>query len=92
MNPAAWTAWLQSGSKEDWASYVGVLELPTLIVAGTQDGSLGPDAQRTHTLPHFSRARLAEVNCSHLIPLERPGELASLISTFLEDLDAEVRL
>jgi pimeloyl-ACP methyl ester carboxylesterase len=84
MNPAAWVAWLKSGSKEDWASYVGILDLPTLIVAGTQDAALGPDAQSRKTLPHFSHSQLAEVDCSHLIPLEKPIELASLISTFLE--------
>jgi len=88
MNPAAWTAWLKSGSKEDWASYVGVLDLPTLIVAGTRDQALGPEAQREHTLPHFSRGRLAEVECSHLIPLERPKQLAALIASFIDEMDS----
>ena len=86
MNPAAWTAWLESGSKEDWRSFVGVVDLPTLVVAGKEDEALGPDAQRTHTLPHFQPQLLAELECSHLIPLEKPRELAALITNFLEQV------
>ena len=86
MHPAAWTAWLESGSKEDWGGFVGVIDLPTLIIAGKRDQALGPDAQRVYTLPHFQPAILAEVDCSHLIPLEKPAELASLISNFLEEI------
>ena len=58
MNRAAWVAWLEHGSKEDWAERVGVLELPTVVVAGEKDRSLGPDQQRELTMPHFSQAEL----------------------------------
>ena len=87
MNPEAWVAWLESGSKEDWAEFVGVLELPTLIVAGMEDAALGPDAQGEKTLPHFKNGEVKTVDCSHLIPLERPTELAAMISEFLGKIE-----
>ena len=88
MNPEAWIAWLTGGSKEDWGEFVGLLDLPTLIVAGTNDKALGPDAQRTHTLPHFSHASLREVDSSHLVPLECPDALATSIGQFVAGLGA----
>ena len=87
MNPEAWVAWLENGSKEDWAEFVGVLERPTMIVAGTKDAALGPEAQREKTLPHFKYGEVREVDCSHLIPLERAEELAAMILDFLKRVD-----
>lgn len=86
LNRHAWKAWLESGSKEDWSEYVGILNLSVLIVAGNHDGALGPAAQRELTLPSFSASRLEVLNCNHLIPLERPSELASLIAEFTQAL------
>ncbi len=84
MNPAAWTAWLESGSKEDWAAQVGIIDLPTLLVAGANDGSLGPAAQQECTMPFFPKAHLIAVDTNHLIPLEAPEELIALISNFIQ--------
>jgi pimeloyl-ACP methyl ester carboxylesterase len=86
MNREAWSAWLNSGSKEDWAERVGVVELPTLILAAEHDGALGPGVQEKVTQPHFSQAHLISVDTNHLIPLEEPAEMASLISNFLKVL------
>ena len=88
INPEAWVAWLECGSKEDWGAFVGILDIPTLIVAGAKDEALGPSAQRKHALPHFENAELKELDCSHLIPLERPEETATLITEFLATLRA----
>ncbi len=88
MNRTAWVAWLTQGSKEDWAEHVGVLALPALVVAGGKDGSLGPDVQVAVTMPHLGNGRMVTLEgCSHLVPLERPQELASLLRTFAADLD-----
>ncbi len=84
MNPAAWTAWLEGGSKEDWAKRVGVLPLPTLLVCGNSDGALGTAAQEKHTLPHFSGGHLITLDSNHLIPMEQPDELAAVITNFLQ--------
>lgn len=86
MNRAAWRAWLEGGSKEDWSERVGVLRLPVLLVAGDKDGSLGPEVQRTVSMPHWPRGRLASLHSNHLIPMEKPTELARLIAGFLQEV------
>ncbi len=87
MNRAAWLAWLTDGSKEDWSERVGILRLPVLVIAGELDRSLGPDQQKAVTLPHLGNAHLAIVaGCSHLIPIERPEQMAALLSKFTQDL------
>jgi pimeloyl-ACP methyl ester carboxylesterase len=87
MNRAAWRAWLNGGSKEDWTDRVGLLTLPALVVAGQKDASLGPDSQRKFTLPHLAQGRIEVVpNCSHLVPMERPVQLAAILSNFVRGL------
>ena len=87
MNRAAWLAWLTGGSKEDWSDRVGTLKTPVLVVAGELDRSLGPDQQRALTMPHLRNAHLAVVaGCSHLIPMERPEQMAALLSRFALEL------
>ncbi len=87
MNRAAWLAWLTDGSKEDWSERVGVLSVPALVVAGELDRSLGPDQQKAVTMPHLRNAHLAIVaGCSHLIPMERPEQLAALLRKFTQEL------
>ena len=86
MKRAAWRAWLESGSKEDWAERVGVLGLPVLVVAGDKDGSLGPEVQKTVSMPHWPKGRLATLHSNHLIPMEKPAELARLIGEFAREL------
>jgi len=90
MNREAFVAWLTTGSKEDWSARVGVIALPTLIVAGTDESALGPEAQREHTLPHFPEAKIAALEGGgHLAPLERPEELAERIVLFLRSVGFE---
>ena len=82
-NPAAWRAWLEAGSYEDWTDRVPSLDLPTLVIAAERDKSLGPDVQRELTLPRFPNGRLDVVaKCGHLVPLEAPARLAELIGSF----------
>ncbi len=82
MNRTAWLAWLTHGSKEDWAERVGVLALPALVVAGERrrlprpPRPGAPPPCRTSATPASSALH----GCSHLIPLERPRELAALRS------------
>jgi pimeloyl-ACP methyl ester carboxylesterase len=79
-NRAAWVAWLERGSREDWSASVGVLKIPALLVAGTADGDLGPDAQRRLMAPHFATVRLATLpDAGHLMPMEWPDAVARLI-------------
>ena len=83
MNRTAWVAWLTHGSREDWADRVGILQLSALVVAGDKDASLGPETQTQVTLPHLGNARMSVLmGSSHLIPMERPQELAKLLLEF----------
>jgi pimeloyl-ACP methyl ester carboxylesterase len=86
-NPDAWDAWLLDGSKEDWSDRVGALDLPALIVAAEQDEDLGAALQMAKVLPHFPSGRLEVIpECGHLVPIERPHELANLIEDFMASL------
>ena len=86
-NPAAWTAWLKRGSREDWAERVGTVTTPTLLVTGTKDASLGLAVQQKHTLPHLANAQTHDVaGVGHVLPLEAPGTLAGLIADFVAKL------
>lgn len=79
--PLAWRAWLERGSREDWRDSVGSISLPTLIVAGGEDGDLGEDAQRRLNLPHYPDARLEVLaGAAHLLPYEAASETAALIA------------
>ena len=81
----AWAAWLEYGSREDLSRQVGVLNLPALVVAGEKDPVLPAPIQTRDVLPHLAHGRLEIVSESgHLIPLEQPAALASLITDFCD--------
>ena len=85
-NPAAWRAWLESGSCEDWGGRVPSLPLPTLVIAAEKDKSLGPEVQERLTMPHLQQGRLEVVPQSgHLVPLEASDKLVELLRDFAED-------
>jgi pimeloyl-ACP methyl ester carboxylesterase len=82
-NPAAWRAWLENGSREDWSCGLAGLSVPTLVIAAGMDNSLGPDVQQRLTMPHFPSAHLEVIRESgHMVPMEAPGQLASLLRAF----------
>lgn len=83
-DPAAWRAWFASGSREDWDDQVGRLALPALVVAGSEDGDLGPEAQRRLTADRLPQAHHEVVDgAAHLVPLEQPTALADLVRAHL---------
>ena len=85
---AAWMAWLESGSREDWVDRIGVLRTPTLIVSGEKDADLGPEAQASLMARHFALPRLATLpDAGHLLPMERPAEVARLIVDHAKGVD-----
>lgn len=84
--PEAWRAWLEAGAREDWCRRIGVLRTPALVLAGSEDADLGPDAQQALMAPHLAHHRRVTVDgVGHLLPLERPGRLAALLRDHLRD-------
>lgn len=83
-DPVRWRAWLRSGSNEDWADRVGVLQTPALVLAGADDPCLGPKAQADLMAPHFATVRQIDLpGAKHLLPLERAGAVAAVITEHL---------
>jgi pimeloyl-ACP methyl ester carboxylesterase len=69
-----------------FADRLGDVATPTLVVGGAHDPMFTPDGLRATMVDAIPRARLALLDCSHEVPLERPRELAGLIEAFLAGL------
>jgi len=88
LDRAAWAAWLERGSREDWAASVGVLQTPALVIAGGDDGALGPEAQAETMTPHYAHVRFETLpGAKHLLPLERADDVARLILALLTTIE-----
>jgi pimeloyl-ACP methyl ester carboxylesterase len=84
-DPHAWTDWLERGSREDWSTTIAPNPAPALVLAGAEDGDLGPDAQRTLNLPHWPNGEFDVVpGAAHLLPWEQPDAVAERIRSFWE--------
>lgn len=82
-NRNAWIAWLDGGSREDWAPRIATLRTPTLIIAGDRDAALGPNTQRALMAPHFAAVRLHVLHgAAHLLPSEQPEAVATCLCKF----------
>jgi pimeloyl-ACP methyl ester carboxylesterase len=66
-----------------FADRVAGMTTPTLVVGGAHDPMFPPDALRAGMVDAIPGARLAVLDCSHEIPLEKPVELAAVIEAFL---------
>ncbi|WP_407316057.1 alpha/beta fold hydrolase [Pseudomonas sp. nanlin1] len=88
LNLNAWRAWVDHGSREDWSQRLGTLDYPVLLVCGADDQQVpGPDEQRRTTLAAFTNGRLAVIpGAGHLMPLQTPQALATLILDFAKTL------
>ncbi|MFJ2978836.1 alpha/beta fold hydrolase [Curtobacterium sp. NPDC087082] len=81
--PQAWTDWLVRGSREDWSTVFPPNPVPALVLAGAEDGDLGPEAQRTLNLPHWTAGEFDAVpDAAHLLPWEQPDAVADRIRDF----------
>lgn len=89
LNRAAWCAWLEFGSREDWRVRIGVLATPALILTGSEDGDLGAESQARHTVPHLAHVTQVVLDgAGHLLPLERPDDVAEHIAAYLSTLES----
>ena len=77
MSLGAFVHWLTSGSREDLRAAIGVLDLPALLLCGSEEMPLGEAAQRELVMPHVPRANVVVVHgAAHLAPLEQPDVVA----------------
>jgi pimeloyl-ACP methyl ester carboxylesterase len=75
--------WPAATIVEDVSAGLGSIEVPVLVVAGEHDRVEPVDVMRSHVVDAIRGARLEVIAGSgHLIPLERPAELAEAIAGF----------
>ncbi len=80
-SPAAWMAWLTSGSRENISARMPAIQIPVHIVVGSEDRALPPDVQHQLVLPYLKRVTLEIIaGAGHLLPWETPVELAAFIT------------
>lgn len=85
----AFYAWVDEGTREDWSGRVRSLAVKTLLVVGEEDKAIAPELQKRETLPlvEASGGRMHLLpGCAHLVPYERPQELARLIEQFAREV------
>ncbi|MFF0000308.1 alpha/beta fold hydrolase [Streptomyces avermitilis] len=84
---AARMAWPRKALVEDLTDRVGAIDVPVLVLAGSDDKVDPPQILREHLLPLIATATLTELDgTGHLSPLEVPDQVASHISTFVARL------
>ena len=84
---AAKAAWPLSASQEDITPALAHIAVPTMIVTGACDRVDPPDVLRRQLLAHIPQARFHVLaKAGHLLPLEVPGAVASLIGDFAMSL------
>ncbi|MEU6553343.1 alpha/beta hydrolase [Streptomyces sp. NPDC046915] len=84
---AARSAWPRQALVEDFADRVGAIDVPVLVLAGSEDKVDPPQILREHLLPLIPTATLTELGgTGHLSPLEVPDQVASHITAFVTRL------
>ena len=85
----AFHAWADHGMREDWSGRLQELAVKTVLVVGDEDKAIDPGLQQRVTLPlvEASGGRMYLLTtCAHLVPYERPRELARILEDFAEEL------
>lgn len=81
---------LKTACQTSFSDRLDALQMPTLVVAGEQDPLYPPNLVASTIVSPLPHARLSTLDCNHEIPIEKPNELATMISTFLTELDSSV--
>ncbi|WP_312141971.1 alpha/beta fold hydrolase [Pantoea septica] len=84
--PAAFHAWALHGSREDLREQTGRLELPAMMVLGSEDGNVpGVEAQREVMRAHLPQGELEIIDgAGHLMPMQTPQALAERMLAFAQ--------
>ena len=84
--PGALEGTLNTCINASFAEKLAQLRTRTLVIGGAHDPIFSPEVLRQGVVAPLSCARLALVDSSHEIPIEKPQELAALIEAFLVGL------
>lgn len=77
---AAWTAWLTTGSREDFSGAMPQVTAPVTILLGSRDAVLPTDLMQREVADRLPEARVVTVaDAGHLLPLEAPDAVAAAI-------------
>jgi uncharacterized protein (TIGR02246 family) len=86
--PQAKAAWPSAGMLEDIADEVGEIDVPVVVISGELDQVDTVETLRRELLPRIAGASLHVLpQVGHLLPLEAPAALATLIRQFVGKLD-----
>ena len=86
VSPGALEGTLNTCINASFAEMLAQVRTRTLVIGGAHDPIFSPEALRQGVVAPLSGARLALVDSSHEIPIEKPQELAALIEAFLVGL------
>lgn len=82
---AAWPAY---GMAEDVSAWAGRIDGPVLVVGAEKDQVEPAERLRNEVCGVVKNARLVVLEGGHLIPVEKPRELAGEILRFVGELDS----
>jgi pimeloyl-ACP methyl ester carboxylesterase len=76
----AWQGWLYIGSKEDISGQMRNIDVPITVISASEDKGMSTDFLREEFGKYFASTIIIEVeNSGHLLPLEKPDEVAKII-------------
>ena len=84
--PGALEGTLNTCINASFAEKLAQVRTRTLVIGGAHDPIFSPEVLRQGVVAPLSGARLALVDSSHEIPIEKPQELAALVEAFLAGL------
>ncbi|OBR46251.1 alpha/beta fold hydrolase [Paraburkholderia tropica] len=86
--PQAKAAWPNVAMREDISAAVGSIDVPTIVVTGELDQVDRFSTLQAELLPHIPHATTHFVSdAGHLLPLETPVEVATIIGRFAQAIE-----
>ncbi len=87
LSPEATAGWIDIGTREDFSKNAADVNVPVLIVAGEQDRVDPVSVVKAHIAARYPSASVHFLpNKGHLLPVEAPQDLATLIGEFASAL------